>query len=166
MDGRPTWTYCDEAGDYVVPNVLSPRDLVSRPDIMDETVPHILFLIYINDLPEVITVLMKLFADDAKVYRSIADVQHVNQVQISVDKAVTWTNIWEMLFNFKKCKHLHIGSRTDPATYTMNSGTETIEIEKVNCEKDLGVIIDQALNFSKQLNISQQKSVKPTTIWE
>ena len=30
----------DEAGDYVVPNVLSPRDLVSRPDIMDETVPH------------------------------------------------------------------------------------------------------------------------------
>ena len=41
MDGRPTWTYCDEAGDYVVPNVLSPRDLVFRPDNMDETVPHI-----------------------------------------------------------------------------------------------------------------------------
>ena len=40
MDGRPTWTYCDEAGDYVVPNVLSPRDLVFRPDNMDETVPH------------------------------------------------------------------------------------------------------------------------------
>ena len=40
MDGRPTWTNCDEAGDHVVPNVLSPRDLVSRPDIMDETVPH------------------------------------------------------------------------------------------------------------------------------
>ena len=40
MDGRPTWTDCDEAGDYVVPNVLSPRDLVARPDIMDETVPH------------------------------------------------------------------------------------------------------------------------------
>ena len=40
MDGRPAWTDCDEAGDYIVPNVLSPRDLVSRPDIMDETVPH------------------------------------------------------------------------------------------------------------------------------
>ena len=39
-DRRPTWTDCDEAGDYVVTNVLSPRDLVSRPDIMDETVPH------------------------------------------------------------------------------------------------------------------------------
>ena len=40
MEGRPTWTDCDEAGDYVVPNVLSPRDLVFRPDNMDKTVPH------------------------------------------------------------------------------------------------------------------------------
>ena len=35
---RKPWTdNCDEAGDYVVPNVLSPRDLVSRTDNMDET---------------------------------------------------------------------------------------------------------------------------------
>ena len=40
MDGQPTWTDCDAAGDYVVPNVLSPWDLVFRPDNMDETVPH------------------------------------------------------------------------------------------------------------------------------
>ena len=40
MDGRKTWTDCDEAGDYVVPNVLSPRDLVFKPDNMDETVLH------------------------------------------------------------------------------------------------------------------------------
>ena len=33
----------DEAGDYVVPNVLSPRDLVFRPDNMDETVPHTVY---------------------------------------------------------------------------------------------------------------------------
>ena len=40
MDVRLTKTDFDEAGDYVVPNVLSPRDLVSRPDNMDETVMH------------------------------------------------------------------------------------------------------------------------------
>ena len=40
LDERLIWTDCDEAGYYVVPNVLSPRDLVSRPDNMDETVPH------------------------------------------------------------------------------------------------------------------------------
>ena len=37
-DLRLTWTDCDEDEDYVVHNVLSPRDLVFRPDIMDETV--------------------------------------------------------------------------------------------------------------------------------
>ena len=42
MDGRPTWTDCDEAGDFVVPNVLSPRDLFFRSDNMDESVPHTL----------------------------------------------------------------------------------------------------------------------------
>ena len=33
-DLRPTWADCSEAEDYVV---LSPRDLVFRPDIIDET---------------------------------------------------------------------------------------------------------------------------------
>ena len=45
MDGQLAWTDCDEGGDYVVPNVLSPRDLVSRPDNMDETVPHTCLII-------------------------------------------------------------------------------------------------------------------------
>ena len=47
MDGRLTGTNCDEAGDYVVPNVLSPRDLVSRPDNMDETVLSSFAYLYI-----------------------------------------------------------------------------------------------------------------------
>ena len=38
MDGQLARTNCDEAGDYVVPNVLSPRDPVSGLDNMDETV--------------------------------------------------------------------------------------------------------------------------------
>ena len=44
MDGRLTWTNCDEAGDDIVPNVFSPRDLIFRPDNMDETVPNWLLL--------------------------------------------------------------------------------------------------------------------------
>ena len=40
MDVRLTGADCDEAGDYVVPNVLSPRDLVPGLDNMDETVLH------------------------------------------------------------------------------------------------------------------------------
>ena len=40
MDVQLTWTDCDDAVDYVVPNLLSPMDLVSRPDNMYKTVLH------------------------------------------------------------------------------------------------------------------------------
>ena len=42
MDVRLTWSYGDEAGDYVLHNVLTPRDLVTRSDNMNETVLHAL----------------------------------------------------------------------------------------------------------------------------
>ena len=40
MGVRLTWTDCAEDGNYVVLNVLSPRDLLSKLDNMDETVLH------------------------------------------------------------------------------------------------------------------------------
>ena len=39
-DLRLLWADCDEAEDFVVHNVLSPRDLVFRPELMDETHLH------------------------------------------------------------------------------------------------------------------------------
>ena len=44
QDKLLTRTDCDEAGDYVVPNVLSPRDLVFRPDIGHKLYHHRKFL--------------------------------------------------------------------------------------------------------------------------
>ena len=118
----------------------------------------ILFLIYINDLPEVISTIMKLFADDAKIYRSISTIQHVELLQLSVDEAVAWAGTWEMFFNLKKCKHLHIGTRQEPASYQMKCGQDITNIEKVSSEKDLGVIVDQALNFSEHINSKVNKA--------
>ena len=45
-----TWTDCDEAGDYVVPNAFSPRDLVSRSDNMDKTVLHLYVQIFFSSV--------------------------------------------------------------------------------------------------------------------
>ena len=40
QDKLLTRTDCDKAGDYVVPNVLNPRDLVFRPDIGHKLYHH------------------------------------------------------------------------------------------------------------------------------
>ena len=47
QDKLLTRTDCDEAGDYVVRNVLSPRDLVFRPDIEHKLYHH---HIYVQDI--------------------------------------------------------------------------------------------------------------------
>ena len=44
-------TYCDEAGDYAVPNVLSPRDLVFRPDLSDINWTIILSILCVFIIP-------------------------------------------------------------------------------------------------------------------
>ena len=67
----------------------------------------ILFLIYINDLDDSITSNVLKFADDTKLFRKVntdGDKQHL---QNDLDRLVKWSEKWQMLFNFGKCKCLH-----------------------------------------------------------
>ena len=111
----------------------------------------ILFLIFINDLPKVIKCLIKLFADDAKLYQIIKSNQDSVDLQVNVGRSREWAIIWKMLFNTKKCKHLHIGSSNDPCDFFMPSDLGAVPIEKVEEEKDMGVIIDRKLNFRQHV---------------
>ena len=111
----------------------------------------ILFLICINDMPKVIQYLVKLFADDAKLYQIIKCSQDRDELQGDIGNSKDWSIIWKMLFNIKKCKHLHLGSITTDSRYFMPSDTGNVLIEKVEKEKDLGVIIDSKLNFRQHI---------------
>ena len=62
----------------------------------------VLFLVFIHDFPDVIEVLLKLFADAAKVYNIISSLNDVQPLQRRVNNAGTWSIDWEMLFNIKK----------------------------------------------------------------
>ena len=110
----------------------------------------ILFLIFINDLPLVIQALKKLFADDAKIYQTETSMAEVTQLQCDVNNSMDWSVLWKIIFNFKKCKHL--GNHDMNQTYTMRKDQEELPIEKVESEKDLGVIIDNKLTFTKHIN--------------
>ena len=112
----------------------------------------VLFLVFINDLPDVIKVLIKLFADDAKIYAVVSNQIIETRVQNSLNCAANWANIWRMLFNIIKCHHLHIGTHDRGIKYTMSSNNREIELEKVDSEKDLGVIIDKNLTFRDHIN--------------
>ena len=46
-----------------------------------------------------------------------------------------------------KCHHVHIGENTEARKYEMGSGDKRSTIKRVESEKDLGVSIDEKLNF-------------------
>ena len=68
-------------------------------------------VLFINDMPEVVTSCIEMFADDAKVFKAIMTEQDRNDLQEDLDNLQNWASTWEMKFNADKCKVLHIGNQ-------------------------------------------------------
>ena len=46
---------------------------------------------------------MKIFADDTKIYYPIQSLETPQLLRNDVGKSETWTHIWKMMYNNKKC---------------------------------------------------------------
>ena len=113
----------------------------------------ILFLIYINDLEEGVTSKILKFADDTKLFRKIKGNGDKQQLQDDIDKLIKWSEKWQMLFNFQKCKCLHAGHGNTGVNYEMGG---TILCKTVK-EKDLGVTMNANMKVSEQCRIAASK---------
>ena len=63
----------------------------------------LLFLIYVNDLPEVVSCPIKLFADDTKLFSGMSSRNDALKLQTDLDALAEWSEIWQMPFNKSKC---------------------------------------------------------------
>ena len=113
----------------------------------------ILFLVYINDLEEGVTGKILKFADDTKLFRKVKDIGDNFFLQDDIDKFVKWSEKWQMLFNFGKCKCLHTGPGNAGMNYEMGG---TILCKTVK-EKDLGVTMNANMKVSEQCRIAASK---------
>lgn len=94
-------------------------DGLSRPRNVPSGVPQgsvlgpLLFLIFINDLPDKLTSFASLFADDLKLINTSCRALLTQEDLRTLDK---WQNDWLLRFNVQdqKCKVLHIGSGARP----------------------------------------------------
>ncbi|KAL5265725.1 hypothetical protein ACHWQZ_G006437 [Mnemiopsis leidyi] len=112
----------------------------------------LLFILYVNDLPEIVKNKIKLFADDLKLicnaydHRSIAD--DISELEI-------WESIWHLKFNPSKCKVVHVNFNNNPNfKYFLNG----VELEASAQEKDLGVITHSSLLWNEQIKSSISKA--------
>ena len=93
------------------------------------------------------------FANDTKVFRKNTSDADRQQLQDGLNKMAEWSEKWQMLFNFWKCKCLHTGHRNEDAQYTMGGTVLKSSVKK----KDLGLTISADMKVSEQCGIAAAK---------
>jgi hypothetical protein len=118
----------------------------------------LLFTLYINDLPDGISSLTALFADDTKLFRLLTTIISHYHLQNDIDILVNWAIKWRMLFNIEKCREKCILATT--ITYSMldPSQSKRVNLQSTCCERDLGVYLDKELKFSHHITTKVNKA--------
>lgn len=110
----------------------------------------LLFVIYINDLPENVKSHLFLFADDCKFFRQIITAEDTSIMQEDLDTLHEWSKIWLLKFHPDKCVTLRISLNKQSEAHAYYLGED--ELKKVEEVKDLGIIVDSRLQFQKQIS--------------
>jgi len=106
----------------------------------------ILFIIYVNDLPEICEQFVRiyLFADDAKLFKHVICDEDHKTLQLGLNALQDWSNKWLLKLNILKCKTVFFGRNINKNyTYSLH-GTQ---LERLEHMKDIGVIFNIELHF-------------------
>jgi Skp family chaperone for outer membrane proteins len=118
----------------------------------------VLFIIYINDLPDAVENTMKLFADDTKLYSRVDSTDDCHRLQQDIDSMQDWSAKWLLSFHPEKCKVMRLGSNHPNHTYQMHNRDTITNLQFVQSEKDLGVTFDNKLKFREHINNQVSKA--------
>ena len=108
----------------------------------------ILFVCYINDLPQEISSFLYMYADDTKMFRESSEEVDRNELQKDLDKLSEWATEWQLKFNVEKCKVMYLGgSRNKKGEYCMSQpeNNKVITLQETTLEKDLGIWLSNDL---------------------
>ena len=119
-----------------------PKDVLSGVP-QGSVLGPLLFILYVNEIPEILQGTAKLFADDTKVYDKASK---KDSLQKDLDTLYLWSSKWLLKFNKTKCKVMHVGRNNPRNDYKIGS----VLLEKVSEERDLGVHLSDNLKPSLQ----------------
>jgi len=130
----------------------SPADVLSGVP-QGTVLGPLLFLAFINDLPDVVrSSSTRLFADDSLLFREVCNVQDQALLQADLDRLAEWENTWQMSFNASKCNTIRFSpSRRYPLLNSQYSLHGQI-LETVSSGKYLGVTMQDDLSWSRHMD--------------
>ena len=122
----------------------------------------LLFVAYINDLPQHADNEIRIFADDTKLFARSDDQQARESIQKDLDSLCKWSEDWLLGFHPQKCAVMRLGNAPEEHKYTMtttiNGQDVRHELAETEAEKDLGVIVDRKLTFKNHVAQSTAKA--------
>ena len=107
----------------------------------------VLFLLFINDLPEEAISELLLYADDAKIFRVINSDKDREILQKDLHAMSIWADKWLLNFHPEKLKKLSISRNVYQVERRYCVGGDMVK--DVKSEVDLGVCVDTDLNFDE-----------------
>ena len=110
----------------------------------------LLFLCYINDLPENVISKVKMYADDVLLYNTIHTKEDCLTLQEDLNILQLWANKWQMTFNLDKCELIRITNAKLPILHDYN--IQEKRIKTASSVKYLGVYIDEHLTWKDHIN--------------
>ena len=117
----------------------------------------LLFLAFINDLPECVSSQIRLFADDCLLYRPIKSQDDVKRLRDDLIELQAWEDRWLMSFNPDKCEVLRITNKRKHAIIANYSIRGSV-LRTVNSAKYLGVTIAGNLSWKSHINNITKKA--------
>ena len=112
----------------------------------------LLFVIFINDLPQCIhSAIPFIFADDTKCLLAIKSTSDSDKLQQDINNISTWSYTFNLLFNESKFVHLCFWQKTslDTPKYAINGNL----IRRMSQHKDLRVTFSTDLHWTEHYNI-------------
>ena len=120
----------------------------------------LLFLFYINDLPNGLKSNAKLFADDTSLFTIVKDRNvSANILNNDLQLISQWAYKWKMLFNPdpKKPAQEVSFSRQNQIQNHPTISLNNVQVERTTYQKHLGVILDEKLNFKEHADSTISK---------
>jgi len=110
----------------------------------------LLFLTYINDLPNNISSSIRLFADDCILYREIVNKFDADALQRDLDSLAKWAKEWHMHFNIAKCFVIRITHKREPNNFEYTLGNSILQ--STDSSLYLGVTLTHKQTWNKHID--------------
>ena len=109
----------------------------------------LLFLLYVNDIPDHLSSTTVMFADDTLLYDRCPSTETSISIQESLDQANEWCGKWLLRTNAKKCEPMKFTRARKPAS--CNYSIDNKPLSQVSTHKHLGVILSEDLSWKSHI---------------